>query len=133
MPRTIMLGTIFAAIYYARQGSILPRSVAERPVYSIWIAYLLTLAVINLLAILRDDQPEIIFVYASALSGFGFLAMAGHVWGGSALFGIGFLIVSLLANQFAAAAPLLLGSMWLISLGSLARHYRNLPGKVRGG
>ncbi len=43
MPRAIMLCTIFAAIYYARQGSILPRSVAERPVFSIWLGYLLTL------------------------------------------------------------------------------------------
>ena len=120
-----MLGTIFVAIAYARGGSLLPRSTAERPVYSIWLAYLLTLAVMNLLAVARGDPPEKIFVVASALSGFGFLAMAGHIWGGSALFGLGFLVTAMLANYLPEYSPLMLGSMWLISLCSIAYHYHS--------
>lgn len=123
-PRAVMLLMIFAAILYARRGSMLPRSVAERPVFSIWLAYLVTLAVMNILAILDDDPPEHIFVVASALSGFGFMAMAGHIWGGSALFGLGFFGVALVANAFPEISPLLLGGMWLISMLGLARHYR---------
>ena len=125
LPRSLMLVTIFALILYARHGSILPRSVAERPVFSIWIGYLLTLTVMNLLALLGNDEPESIFVTAAALSGFGFLAMAGHVWGGSALFGLGFLAVALIASYYTTIAPLLLGSMWLVSLSGLANHYRS--------
>ena len=125
LPRTLMLVTIFALILYARRGSILPRSVAERPVFSIWLGYLLTLSVMNVLALLGDDEPKRVFVTAAALSGFGFLAMAGHVWGGSALFGLGFLSVALIANHFIAIAPLLLGSMWLVSLCGLAHHYHS--------
>jgi serine/threonine-protein kinase len=125
LPRAFMLMTIFAAIAYARGGSLLPRTTAERPVYSIWLAYLLTLAVMNVLAVARDDPPEDIFVIASALSGFGFLAMAGHVWGGSALFGLGFLATALLANYLPTYAPLLLGGMWFISLCSVAYHYHS--------
>jgi serine/threonine-protein kinase len=125
LPRTLMLVTILALILYARHGSILPRSVAERPVFSIWLGYLLTLSVLNVLALLGNDQPERIFVTAAAMSGFGFLAMAGHVWGGSALFGLGFLGVALIASHFTAIAPLLLGSMWLVSLCGLAHHYHS--------
>lgn len=125
IPRAIMLCTIFAAIYYARQGSILPRSVAERPVFSIWLGYLLSLAVMNVLEAGRDDTPERVFVLASVLSGFGFLAMSGHVWGGSALFGLGFLGVAMIANSYTSVSPLLLGGMWLVSLCSLAHHYKS--------
>ena len=125
LPRAFMLGTIFAAIAYARGGSLLPRSTAERPVYSIWLAYLLTLAVMNLLAVARGDPPEKIFVVASALSGFGFLAMSGHIWGGSALFGLGFLVTAMLANYLPEYSPLMLGGMWLISMCSIAYHYHS--------
>lgn len=125
LPRAVMLGMILAAIVRARHGSLLPRSIAERPVFSIWIGYLLTLAVVNLLSLIRRDEPESIFVFAAALSGFGFLAMAGHIWGGSAIFGIGFLGVAIVANQFPTISPLLLGGMWLVSLIALARHYRS--------
>jgi serine/threonine-protein kinase len=59
------------------------------------------------------------------LSGFGFIAMSGHVWGGSALFGFAFLVVALLSNIFVSQAPLLFGTTWFISLISLARHYRS--------
>ncbi len=125
LPRTLMLVTILALILYARRGSILPRSVAERPVFSIWIGYLLTLSVMNVLALVRHDEPEEIFVTAAVMSGFGFLAMAGHVWGGSALFGLGFLAIAMIANHFTPIAPLLLGSMWLVSLCGLAHHYHS--------
>jgi hypothetical protein len=124
LPRAVMLLLIFAAILYARRGSMLPRSVAERPVFSIWLAYLVTLAVMNILALLGDDPPEHIFVVASALSGFGFIAMSGHIWGGSALFGLGFFGVALVAHAFTEISPLLLGAMWLVSMLGLARHYR---------
>ena len=124
LPRATMLFLIFAAILYARRGSMLPRSIAERPVFSIWLAYLVTLAVMNVLAILGDDPPEHIFVVASALSGFGFMAMSGHIWGGSALFGLGFFGVALVAHAFPEISPLILGGMWLVSKLGQAGHYR---------
>lgn len=126
LPRFLMLSALFCVIYYAREGAILPRSVAERPVWSIWIGYLATLGTVNLLAVMEGIEPSRLIAMASALSGFGFLAMAGHVWGGSALFGFAFLVVALLSNIFVVHAPLLFGTTWLISLISLARHYRSL-------
>ena len=124
MPRVVMMATIFAAIYHAREGAILPRSVAERPVWSIWLGYLATLTVMNLLYLIDGNESISLFPVAAALSGFGFIAMSGHVWGGSALFGLAFLVVSLLTTVFVTEAPLLFGAMWLVSLLALARHYR---------
>ena len=102
---------------------MLPRSVAERPVWSIWLGYLATLFVMNLLYVIDGIEDVSLFPIASALSGFGFIAMSGHVWGGSALFGLAFLAISLLTTVFVTPAPLLYGAMWLISLLSLAHHY----------
>ncbi len=81
---------------------MLPRSVAERPVWSIWLGYLVTLGVMNLVTMMDGIEHSSLFPIASALSGFGFIAMSGHVWGGSALFGFGFLVVALLTTVFVA-------------------------------
>ena len=124
LPRSVMLAAIAALIYRARGGAILPRSVAERPVWSIWLGYLASLGVINLVLIIGGIETTALFPIAAALSGFGFIAMAGHVWGGSAIFGLLFLNVSLLAVLFPTAAPLIFGASWLISLFALGRHYR---------
>ncbi len=125
LPRAAMLAAIFGAIYYAREGALLPRTVAERPVWSIWLGYLATLAVMNVLLLMGGFNQMSLIPVASALSGFGFIAMAGHVWGGSALFGLGFLALAILTSHFTQAAPLLFGAMWLASLLGLARHYRS--------
>ena len=124
IPRIVMMSGVFGAIYYAREGSLTPRSVAERPVWSIWLAYLATLTVMNLLSLLNGIEHTSLFPIASALSGFGFIAMSGHVWGGSALFGLGFLAVAGLTAAFVSTAPLWFGGMWFISMLSLAQHYR---------
>jgi predicted Ser/Thr protein kinase len=124
IPRAAMMVAIFAVIYHAREGLLLPRSVAERPVWSIWLGYLVTLGVMNILSAMDGIEHSSLFPIASALSGFGFIAMSGHVWGGSALFGLAFFVVAILTTLFVTAAPLIFGTMWLISLVSLAGHYR---------
>jgi len=122
--RSIMMIAILWVIYRARRGAMLPRSVAERPIWSIWIAYLTTLAVLNLISLTSGGPTLSLFPTAAALSGFGFLAMAGHIWGGAAVLGFGFLAMAIVCYFFQPIAPLLLGSMWLISMLVLAHHYR---------
>jgi hypothetical protein len=124
LPRGVMMGLIFVVFYRARDGALLPRSVAERPVWSIWLGYLAALGAVNLLIATGLMHRSSMYTIGAVLSGFGFLAMAGHAWGGSALFGVAFLILSLFTAYYPPAAPLLYGTMWLITLLSLARHYR---------
>ena len=124
MPRFVMFAVIFGWIYWARGYTFLPRTVAERPVWSIWLGYVGALAVVNLLLVIGDIDHPALFPLAAVLSGFGFIAMAGHVWGGSVFFGLCFFAVAVLTSQLTMLAPLLFGTMWLISLWSLAQHYR---------
>ena len=129
-PRFTMLGASAGLIYWARGGSLTPRTVAERPVWSIWIGYLAALGIVNLLLGIGDIDRVALYPLAAAMSGFGFIAMSGHVWGGSAILGLIFLGVAILSafvmkTGIESNVPaLLFGTMWLISLVTLGRHYR---------
>ncbi|MGB1814096.1 MAG: protein kinase domain-containing protein [Rubripirellula sp.] len=122
--RALMMTAIFFVIYRAREGAMLPSSMAERPVWSIWIAYLVTLAALNLITITTGGEQDNVFQTAAALSGFAFIALSGHIWGGAASLGLGFLAVAAACAFFPTISPLLLGTMWLVSMLTLARHYR---------
>jgi len=122
-PRLIMLGSLFFMIRWSRDGYVLPRTVAERPIWSIWIGYLATLGTMNGLLVFSGQDQTLLFPIASALSGFGFIAMAGHVWGGSAVLGIGFLMVTVLTRVMPASAPLWFGGMWFLAMQTLGRRY----------
>lgn len=124
IPRLTMFVLIFATIYRARDGSLSPRSIAERPVWSIWLGYLCALAVVNMLLVIGDIRQAVLFPLASALSGFAFVAMAGHIWGGSALCGVAFFLIAPLTTWFPSIAPLLFGSMYLIAIIAISQHYR---------
>ncbi|KAA5543181.1 serine/threonine protein kinase [Roseiconus nitratireducens] len=130
MPRLTMLTVIIGTIYYARDRSLSPRSIAERPVWSIWLGYLCALAVVNVLLILGDVNQKALFPLASALSGFAFIAMSGHIWGGSALAGIAFFLLAPLTAWLENVAPLLFGTTYLLSIIAISQHYKRSAKKI---
>ncbi len=133
VPRIVMFALILLVIARARGGGLMPRTVAERPVYSIWFGYLATLAVLNILLLLGEIDQTRLFPIAAALSGFGFIAMSGHIWGGAAILGVAFQCTSILAALSPRFAPLIFGTMWLVSLCVLANHYHRTNADERNG
>ncbi|MEO1525953.1 MAG: serine/threonine-protein kinase [Planctomycetota bacterium] len=126
IPRLSMFALIFGVIYRARDGSLSPRSIAERPVWSIWLGYLSALAMVNVLLVQNHVPISAMFPLAAALSGFAFIAMAGHIWGGSAIAGLAFLVLAPITAEFPDFAPLLFGACYLGSIFFISRHYRRL-------
>ena len=126
IPRGGMMVVLMAIIFRSRGGSLTPRTVAERPVFSIWLGYLATLATMNILCSVYDIDQGDRFAIPAALSGFGFIAMAGHVWGGAAILGVLFQGTAIAAVYFPETSPLIFGGTWLLSLCVLAWHYRAL-------
>ncbi len=124
-PRIVMMIVMAMLIYRSRSGAVLPRSAAERPIWSIWIGYLATLGVMNALLLIGGVDQSALFPIASALSGFGFIAMSGHLWGGCAVLGGLFLVGSIATAQFPSVAPIVFGSIWLVSLLVLGQRYRS--------
>jgi serine/threonine protein kinase len=125
IPRMMMLAGIAWVIYQAREGQMTPRTTAERPVYSIWLGYLASLGFLNLLVLTNVVPTESMFPVTAILSGFGFLSMSGHVWGGTAIIGFLFMLVALWLPWLGVYAPLAFGAMWFVALGILASHYHH--------
>ena len=84
LPRVAMLAAIGAIIYRSRGGHWMPRTLAERPVWSIWGGYLAVLFFVNAARLLDLIDDPWVLVIASLSSGMAFISMAGHLWGGSA-------------------------------------------------
>ncbi|CAN0359275.1 unnamed protein product, partial [Hapterophycus canaliculatus] len=123
VPRLLMLLGIGCVIHYARDGLWMPRGAAERPVWSIWLGYLATLTVINAFWAWGYFDHNAVLVLASVLSGFAFMAMAGHLWGGNAIIGLMFFAVAAVCIQWPTTAALALGTSWLVAMLILGRRY----------
>ncbi len=123
LPRAVMFAGLAASFYYYRGGAVLPRSAAERPVWSIWGGYLASLTMIHLLIHWMDVEHAILLPITAALGGFGFIAMGGHIWGGCQVLGGLFLAAAIPAALLPVTAPLWIGAAWLVSLATLAYRY----------
>ncbi|KAA1259391.1 Serine/threonine-protein kinase PrkC [Rubripirellula obstinata] len=123
-PRWCMMVAIAWVIYRARDGQLTPRTIVERPVYSIWLGYLSSLAAMNLLVFMSVIPAEAMFPATAVLSGFGFLSMSGHVWGGAAIIGLMFMVTALVLPFLSVFAPIVFGAMWLVALITLSKHYQ---------
>ncbi|WP_430454337.1 bifunctional serine/threonine protein kinase/MFS transporter [Rhodopirellula europaea] len=126
VPRLLMLGGIAWVIGRARDGLWLPRISAERPVWSIWLGYLVALSSINLLWISGNLDHSGVMVMACVMSGFAFIAIAGHMWGGSALLGMGFIGMAFASVAIPVAAPLFLGGWWMVTMLVFSKRYRRM-------
>ncbi|WP_047815245.1 serine/threonine-protein kinase [Rhodopirellula islandica] len=126
VPRVAMLVGIAWVIGRARDGLWLPRVSAERPVWSVWLGYLVALSSINLLWISGYLDHSGVMVMACIMSGFAFIAIAGHMWGGSALLGMGFIGMAFASIAFPEAAPLFLGGWWMVTMLVFSKRYRRL-------
>lgn len=123
LPRAVMFAGLAGTFYCYRRGAVLPRSAAERPVWSIWVGYLASLTIIHILIHLMEVEHSILLPITAALGGFGFIAMGGHIWGGCQILGGLFFAAAIPSALFPATAPLWLGTAWLLSLATLAYRY----------
>ncbi|MBB3206648.1 serine/threonine protein kinase [Rhodopirellula rubra] len=123
VPRLLMLAGIAWTIHRARDGEWMPRGIAERPVWSIWLGYLATLTMVNLLWAWGYFDHSDVMVLAGVISGFGFLAMAGHLWGGNAISGLIFFAIAGGSAVWPRFSPLLLGAGWMIAMWVLGTRY----------
>ena len=63
---------------------------------------------------------------ACVMSGFAFIAIAGHMWGGSALLGMGFIGMAFASVAIPVAAPLFLGGWWMVTMLVFSKRYRRM-------
>ena len=120
--------------WYYRSQRLLPRTIDERQLWSIWIGYLLacsSVAVVGHTLFGVDKLYEFyLYPYWAILSGFAFFVMGTRYWGRCYLFGASFFILAGLMPFFLHWSALAFGLLWCICLVSIGRHLRRLASEA---
>lgn len=126
--RMAQFAIVGLTFYRYRSRTLLPTSAAERQLWSIWMGYLMayvvTVLVVRELAGAHQWDDLAMYPFSSVLAGIGFFAMGASYWGRCYLIGLAFFGVAALMPVKLDWAPLALGTMWALALGSIAFHVR---------
>lgn len=124
VPRSIMLLALVAILWYCRPEGIFPTNATERPIWAVWIGYLLAYSVVCVSFYILGISHLQTYAIAAALSGMGFFALGAHVWGGLYLIGCGFMLAAPLLARYPESSSLWFGGLWGLALLIIAM--RNL-------
>jgi eukaryotic-like serine/threonine-protein kinase len=137
----MMLFVFLAGLFWLnRRSQLLPRSAAERELWTIWIGYFATyffiVIVIRLLAFLEIIQPHaqwkaanyfqelLPYPFISMVSGLAFFIMGANYWGRCYAIGLVFLVTAPLMTLDLTFGPLIFGVIWGAVLVIMGLHLR---------
>ncbi|GIW79352.1 MAG: hypothetical protein KatS3mg105_1159 [Gemmatales bacterium] len=127
--RGVQFALILVVFWCYRSRTFLPTNWAERQLWAIWIAYFLAymVTVVVVRELMGDRWDELtLYPFSAVLSGMAFFAMGSSYWGRCYLFGLAFFVLAGLMPLWLDWAPLGLGTLWCITLLSIAFHVRNV-------
>lgn len=130
LPRTVMFSALLIMLWRFRQHSVLPTNSAERLVWVVWIGYLLALGAANVVRLVFGHEQSESYASFAVLTGFGFLIMGTHIWGGGYVVGFVFMIAAPLLARYTDLAPLAFGALWAGALLTFGFHYWRLGRSV---
>jgi len=111
-----MFAAIFVLLWKVRPQTILPTGSTERPIWAVWIGYLVAIGVLNLVLDMRGEEHFELFWFSAILSGLGFFVMGSHVWGGSYVIGCAFWAATPFLAKYDHYAALVFGTLWGVGL-----------------
>ncbi len=126
--------------WYNRSKQLLPRTSAERELWTIWAGYLIAAGTASILlrmmeyshlivpgeGVPRHWDSLLVYPVLSILSGLAFFAMGNNYWGPCYAFGVAFFGSALLNVLALEWAPLEFATLWGLAVTSLAVHMRQL-------
>ena len=106
-PGAAMLLGLGAVLWNARRKGhgVLPTDSVERPIWAVWIGYLIARALLTVMAWRQGWDTGVTYGVAAMMAGAAFYTLGGHAWG------VCYLIA---ACFFAAALPLALVGTWAV-------------------
>lgn len=132
---------LIALIFWNNRGNnLLPRSMAERELWTIWLGYLAAYgaAILAVRSLVGNGvitggigAPErwdnlILYPISSLLSGLAFFVMGANYWGRCYAIGLAFMGLAVVSTWSVELAPLLFGILWGVALGILSLRLRHL-------
>ena len=139
LPGAAMLAALGGVVWQARRGGHgpLPADGVERPIWAVWVGYLVARGMLTLLAWRQGWATGPTYAVAALLAGAAFHTLGGHAWGMCYVIAAAFFAAALpLAAAGAWAVPAF-GALWTAVLVWLGLRYRRLgrehdsPGKDR--
>jgi hypothetical protein len=133
---------LLMALPFWHYGShrLLPRTIGERQLWSIWIGYLLACSLVALVSYALVGLDKLyefyLYPYWAILSGLAFFVMGTRYWGRCYLFGAAFFVLAGLMPFVLHWSALAFGFLWFSCLVSMGRHLRRLAvesGEQRNG
>jgi hypothetical protein len=133
----VCIGLLF---WHNRGKQLLPRSAAERELWTIWIGYVLAY-VFSLVAVRcmihfqiigpGADSPRywetlIVYPFSAIASGLAFFIMGSNYWGRLYVVGLAFFVLATLMPMHLEWASLEFGTLWGVILLTLGLHLRNV-------
>jgi len=133
----VLIGWLF---WRYRRSQLLPRSAAERELWTIWIGYLLAY-VFSLVAVRctvffqiigpGQDAPHywetlIVYPFSAIASGLTFFIMGANYWGRLYVVGLAFFVLAALMPMHLEWASLEFGTLWGLILMALGLHLRTV-------
>jgi serine/threonine-protein kinase len=138
LPRGVEF-VLIAAVFWRYRGSTwLPRTAAERELWSIWLGYIIAYEVAvfvcsqlfdpNLLEYSRDALR---YPITAILSGLALFIMGSNYWGGCYAIGGAFFLLAIVMPFHLRWAPLEFGAMWGVTLGAIGWRLRQLALRLK--
>ena len=133
LPRGVMFLLLVGILWYARPYSFWPTGAVERPIWAVWIGYLIATGMADLALLVQGHDSTGRFALNAVLSGFGLFAMGSLVWGGCYVAGLVFMAAAPLMALDRGRSALWLGTLWLAALAAVGIRYWRLGCRRRGG
>ena len=128
-----MLAALGTVVWLARRGGHgpLPADGVERPIWAVWVGYLVARGMLTLLAWRQGWETGPTYGVAALLAGAAFHTLGGHAWGACYVIAAFFFAAALpLAAAGAWAVPAF-GGLWAAVLVWLGLRYRRLDRERR--
>ncbi|HEY7309160.1 MAG TPA: serine/threonine-protein kinase [Gemmataceae bacterium] len=123
----VVMGVVF---WRYRKHGVLPKSTAERHMWSVWVGYLacsvLVAVICRVLFGVEQLYESIDYPFYAVVAGMAFFALGSNYWGGCYAFGVAFFALPGLMFLNMRWAELEFGGLWTIALVALGRRLHNL-------
>jgi serine/threonine protein kinase len=125
----VLMGLLFW--HYRGSRTVLPTSMAERQLWSIWLGYLTAVAILVLVSremvtAERHWDELALYPFSSILTGLAFFVMGSNYWGQCYAVGLAFFGLAALMPLKPDLAPLEFGLLWSVVFLLLGLHVRRI-------
>jgi serine/threonine protein kinase len=136
LPMTRVCQVCLMGLVFWRYRSVRPwpGTASEQQLWSIWIGYVATCALIGLTGRLRNglaiELELTLYPSMAAVTGLIFFIMGSICWGRCYAFGVAFFVLALVMAWRLDLAPLAFGGLWAAALVTIGRHLKRLGARA---